>query len=121
MKELTGSVSPIGEPSAVYRNGRPRVPKPWYAIAVAVLVLLVLAIGYVVRPRPAPPIATATVVRETLVAAVTATGTVNPQDTISVGTQVSGTIQTIVADYNDRVRQGEVLARPNSIDALRFE
>lgn len=82
-----------------------------YWIAAAAVVLLGLGLGYALRPKSGPQIVTAPVERKTLVAAVTATGTVNPQDTISVGTQVSGTIQTIYADYNDRVRAGQVLAR----------
>ena len=63
------------------------------------------------RPKAGPAIATVPLARKTLIADVTATGTVNPQDTINVGTQVSGTIQTINADYNDRVHKGQVLAR----------
>ena len=69
------------------------------------------AIAFALRPAAAPQIATAPIVRKTLVTLITATGTVNPQDTINVGTQVSGTVQTIAADYNDRVHAGQVLAR----------
>ena len=42
---------------------------------------------------------------------VSATGTVNPQNTIDVGTQVSGTISEVDVDYNARVKRGQVLAR----------
>lgn len=42
---------------------------------------------------------------------VSATGTVNPQNTISVGTQQSGIITEIDVDYNSKVHTGEVLAR----------
>jgi HlyD family secretion protein len=42
---------------------------------------------------------------------VTASGTVNPQNTVSVGTQVSGTISAIYVDYNSKVHKGEVLAQ----------
>ena len=41
---------------------------------------------------------------------VTATGTVQPVDTVAVGSQVSGTIRAIYASYNDKVRKGELLA-----------
>ncbi len=44
-------------------------------------------------------------------ASVTASGTVNPQNLISVGTQVSGTIASIAVDYNSKVKRGQVLAR----------
>ena len=41
---------------------------------------------------------------------VTATGTIQPFDTVAVGTQVSGTIYKIYADFNSNVRQGQLLA-----------
>jgi HlyD family secretion protein len=41
---------------------------------------------------------------------VTSTGTVQPVDTVAVGSQVSGTIKAIYASYNDKVRKGELLA-----------
>lgn len=41
---------------------------------------------------------------------VTATGTVEPVDTVSVGTQVSGTIQHIYTDFNAKVRKGQLIA-----------
>ena len=41
---------------------------------------------------------------------VTATGTIQPVDTVAVGTQVSGTISKIYADYNSAVKQGQLLA-----------
>jgi HlyD family secretion protein len=41
---------------------------------------------------------------------VTATGTVQPVDTVSVGTQVSGTISNVYADFNSKVKKGQLLA-----------
>ena len=42
---------------------------------------------------------------------VAATGTLNPVTTVQVGSQVSGTIAALYADYNDRVREGQKLAQ----------
>jgi HlyD family secretion protein len=42
---------------------------------------------------------------------VTATGTVSPLVTVTVGSQVSGRIQEIFVDYNSKVRKGQVVAR----------
>ncbi|MEE8449901.1 MAG: efflux RND transporter periplasmic adaptor subunit [Thermodesulfobacteriota bacterium] len=42
---------------------------------------------------------------------VTATGTLNPVVSVNVGTQVSGTIKELYADYNSRVKKGQLLAR----------
>jgi HlyD family secretion protein len=49
---------------------------------------------------------------------VTATGTVQPVDTVSVGAQVSGVVQNVYADFNDVVKQGQLLAKvdPSIID-----
>src|SRR5579872_1892460 len=41
---------------------------------------------------------------------VTATGTVQPVDTVTVGSQVSGTIKAIYTDFNARVRKGQLIA-----------
>jgi HlyD family secretion protein len=46
------------------------------------------------------------------------TGTVNPVDQIQVGTQVSGTIASLGADYNSRVKKGQVLA---TLDPTSFQ
>jgi len=49
---------------------------------------------------------------------VTATGTIQPVDTVSVGTQVSGTIATLFADFNSTVKKGQLLAE---LDKTLFE
>ena len=49
---------------------------------------------------------------------VTATGTINPVITVLVGSQVSGTIKALYADYNSRVKEGQVIAQ---IDPAIFE
>jgi HlyD family secretion protein len=90
------------------------VPTVWRAIAAVVLVLAIVATGVLVfRARSAGATAylTAPVVRGDLVQTVSATGTVNPQNTVNVGTQVSGTISEVDVDYNSKVKKGQVLAR----------
>lgn len=42
---------------------------------------------------------------------VTATGTIQPVDTVAVGTQVSGTIKSVFADFNSPVKKGQLLAQ----------
>ena len=111
MKELIRRAPPVDEHVVVHADAGRHPLKRLYVLVAAVLIAGALGAAYLLRPQPVPHIVTEPLVRQTLIAAVTATGTVNPQDTISVGTQVSGTIQAIVADYNDRVHAGEVLAR----------
>ncbi|OJY82415.1 MAG: efflux transporter periplasmic adaptor subunit [Sphingobacteriales bacterium 40-81] len=47
----------------------------------------------------------------TLSTSVTATGTIQPVDTVAVGTQVSGTINKVYADFNSTVKKGQLLAQ----------
>ena len=47
----------------------------------------------------------------TLSNTVTATGTIQPVDTVAVGTQVSGTIKNVYADFNSKVKKGQLLAQ----------
>ncbi len=54
---------------------------------------------------------TGKVERGDLVVAVTATGTLQPVTQVQVGTQVSGTIAALFADFNSRVKQGDVVAQ----------
>jgi HlyD family secretion protein len=49
--------------------------------------------------------------RGDIVQNVSANGTLNPVTLVSVGTQVSGTITAIHADYNDRVEKGQILVQ----------
>jgi HlyD family secretion protein len=86
-----------------------RLPR-WLLPAAGVL-LAGLALWAVLHSRSHAQMITAPVVTQTLVQSITASGTVNPQNLISVGTQVSGTIASIDADYNTKVEQGQVLAR----------
>ena len=58
--------------------------------------------------------------RGDLAATVTATGTLAALDTVAVGTEVSGVVDVVAADYNDRVRKGQTLAIVNT-DQLRAQ
>jgi HlyD family secretion protein len=54
---------------------------------------------------------TAPIERKALTTSVSATGNLEPTNTIDVGIEVSGTISEVFVDYNDRVEAGELLAR----------
>jgi len=49
---------------------------------------------------------------------VSATGYIQPLESINVGTEVSGTIEKVYVDYNDKVTQGELLA---VMDKTKYE
>lgn len=56
--------------------------------------------------------------RCTIIQFVEASGTINPVNTVSVGSTVSGLIKEIYVDYNDVVKKGQILAQ---IDPANFE
>src|SRR3954452_1829168 len=53
----------------------------------------------------------AKVERGAITAVVSATGTLNPVVSVQVGTQVSGQIKELYADYNSQVKKGQLIAR----------
>ena len=56
--------------------------------------------------------------KRTIIEAVEASGTVNPVNTVDIGSQVSGMISEIYVDYNSQVEKGQLLAQ---IDTSLFE
>src|SRR5579875_1877465 len=105
--------SAAAPPHAAHRRSR---RLPWLLTA-ALAVVAVAALALRLRSVPAPHYVTVTVQRGTLLQTVTAEGTVNPQNLILVGTQVSGTIAELDVDYNAPVRTGQVMAK---IDPTTF-
>ncbi|HKL88741.1 MAG TPA: efflux RND transporter periplasmic adaptor subunit [Salinibacter sp.] len=91
----------------------------------AALVLLLLAVGAVATwyfLRSAPPVAYEMVEarRGTLTLSVTATGALAAVTTVEVGSEISGLVEAVLVDVNDRVQRGQVLARLDT-DRLRAE
>ncbi len=82
-------------------------------IAAAVLAAIagaVLAVRAARRPAE-PRYETARVDRGRIVAQVTATGTLSALVTVQVGSQVSGRIQKLFADFNTPVKKGQLIAK----------
>lgn len=65
-----------------------------------------------------PEFQTITVSRGDITQVVTATGTLNPVLNVEVGSQISGIIQKLHADYNTPVKAGQIVAQ---IDPATFE
>ncbi len=79
-------------------------------IAISLSVLAVA--GYFLFMKKTPPaFKIAKVQRGSVVAMVSATGTLNAVTTVQVGTQVSGTIQKLFVDYNSQVTKGQIIAQ----------
>jgi len=83
------------------------------------LIALGLALFFLLRDKGnAPLFRTEKLTRGDITFAVTATGNVNAVTTVLVGTQVSGTVRDIFADFNSRVKKGQLIAQ---IDPALFE
>jgi HlyD family secretion protein len=91
----------------------------WSLAVVAMLGVAVwLVFGWSAGSSKNPQFVTTPVDRGPLSATVSATGTVNPVTTVTVGTYVSGPIQAIYADYNTPVKKDQLLAK---IDPRPFQ
>lgn len=85
--------------------------KTWIIIAVGVVILVILSIKPFSKKSSAVAFETAKVERGSISNVVTATGTIEAITTVQVGTQVSGIISNVYVDFNDNVKQGQVLAK----------
>jgi HlyD family secretion protein len=91
-------------------------------LALVLAVLLVGAGGWWLlrdgEQEDGPRLIAAAVDRGPITATVTATGTVDPVETVQVGTYVSGPVQSLGADFNTPVKKGQLLA---TIDPRPFQ
>src|SRR5882762_8721276 len=89
-------------------------------LVIAAIVLLIAAFFVFSRfgRSSAAQFQTATVTRGPITQTVTATGTLNPVVNVQVGSQVSGNIQKLFADFNSKVKAGDVVAQ---IDPVLFQ
>ncbi len=101
----------VEAPGFLARHGR------WIRIA-AVALALALAVALVLGTRDeAPRYATAEVTRGDLQVTISATGHLAPTNEVDVGSELSGLIEAVLVDVNDRVDKGQPLAR---LDPLRL-
>jgi len=78
---------------------------------VIVIAVVLLALKPFSKKEAVYTFDTVKVERGSISNAVTATGTIEAITTVDVGTQVSGIIKNVYVDFNDNVREGQVLAK----------
>src|SRR6267143_596439 len=88
-----------------------------WLIAIGGLLLIAFVVRHL-RTSGAATYQTANVTRGQITQAVTATGTLNPVLNVQVGSQVSGNISKLFADFNSQVKAGQVVAQ---IDPALFQ
>lgn len=86
----------------------------WTAAAVVVVAGCLLLTGK--KGGGKVSLETAKVSRSSITNVVTATGTVEPVTEVDVGTQVSGIIDKLYADYNDVVKAGQLIAEMDKVN-----
>jgi HlyD family secretion protein len=79
--------------------------------ALIVVTGLSLNAVYLRRGEAVPDVVTDTVSRGTIVSVINASGTLEAVKTVQVGSQISGSVQALYADFNSLVKKGQVLAR----------
>ena len=92
--------------------------KRHWLIASLVVVALAVFAAFRFKGSDQPKYFTAKVDRGDISQVVEATGTINAVTTVQVGSQVSGTISSLNADFNSRVKKGQVVAQ---IDPSLFQ
>lgn len=104
-----GSPDDIGRVLGV---GKKKVPlwRRWWVLLSAGLVVALTA-WIVLSPKPPQTYLKGKAEIGTIRSIVTATGTLQPIDKVTVGAEVSGRIDEVLVDFNDKVQKGQIIAR----------
>ncbi len=80
-------------------------------VGIIIIVIAVLVALYLINEKKGKELVfdTVTVSRGKLTSTVSSTGTLSPVSTVDVGSQVSGTIEAVHVDFNERVNKGQIL------------
>jgi HlyD family secretion protein len=95
--------------------GSKKVPfwRKWWVLSLAAVV--VALVGWrVLTPKAVTAYLTGKAEVATIRSIVTATGTLQPIDKVTIGAEVSGRVDEILVDFNSRVKKGQVIARINT-------
>lgn len=101
--------------TSVLGANQPAVKNRWlrWLITAAVVITLLIGVWMIFTPSDAPTqrYETARVQQGDLTVTVAATGTVQPVNQVDVGSELSGTVESVLVDFNDEVQKGQTLAR----------
>ncbi len=107
-KQDTGEIQQIMAQERPRRRGK----------LIAILIIGAVIITWLMLPgnndKQTLQFITTEVSRGDLTVTVTATGSLEPLNQVEVGSEISGTIDRVLVDFNDRVKIGQVLARLNT-------
>lgn len=106
-KDANATVAPA-QPSFLRRAARWIWRKKWWVLTLVIIIISVFLMFGGSKTKQ-EPLATLPINRGDMRQVVTATGEIMPVNTVSVGSQVSGTIEKLYVDYNSKVKKGDVL------------
>jgi HlyD family secretion protein len=117
MNDMNTAVAAEGPPPSVEEflgvEKRPRW-KRWAKFWVPGLIVLLLVLYFASGGEKKPEYITEPVIQRSLDIEVTATGNLRPTNQVDVGSEVSGRVDRVLVDVNDRVVRGQVLAQINT-------
>ena len=87
-----------------------KISKIWYVVAALVLATIAIWVWSKRKPKEKVDFVTEKVAPANISNSITATGTIEPVKSVSVGTQVSGIVSKLYVDYNSEVKKGQVIA-----------
>ena len=112
-KSKRGKVLKFPLTPAAARKSWSGLRRHWLIVtAIAIFVTGAITVGlWGINTQSTAQYVTVPIERGAITQAVTATGTVNPELTVIVGSYVSGVIQSLSCDYNTEVKAGQVCAK----------
>ena len=87
-----------------------KLSKVWLVVAVVIIVAIVAWALSGSKKEEQISFETAAVAPANIMDSITATGTIEPVTSVTVGTQVSGIVSKLYVDYNSVVKKGQVIA-----------
>ena len=84
--------------------------KLWMGIGAVVIIALIVWLLSGGKKEQKTEFETAKVERQDIHTSITATGTIEPVTSVTVGTQVSGIVSKLYVDYNSEVKKGQIIA-----------
>lgn len=88
---------------------KPKNRQQWISLIAVIIIILVVSIR-IFNSTEAQSFKTQPLVIGNITEIITASGTINPLSTVTIGTQASGRIAQIYVDYNSVVKKGQLLA-----------
>ncbi len=87
-----------------------KISKVWIIAGIIVIIAIAFFLFSKDDKKEEISFTTATVENATIMNSITATGSIEPVTSVTVGTQVSGIISKLYVDYNTKVKKGQVIA-----------